>query len=37
MPSEVIKAGAAGRVLPISEIPVEIVKLVRETERIDDL
>jgi two-component system chemotaxis response regulator CheB len=36
MPSEVIKAGAAGRVLPISEIPVEIIKLVRETEQLDD-
>ncbi|OGW40035.1 MAG: hypothetical protein A2Y97_09835 [Nitrospirae bacterium RBG_13_39_12] len=28
MPSGVIKAGAAGRVLPISEIPVELIKLV---------
>jgi two-component system chemotaxis response regulator CheB len=28
MPSEVIKAGAARRVLPISEIPTEIIKLV---------
>jgi two-component system chemotaxis response regulator CheB len=37
MPSEVIKAGAAGRVLPISEIPVEIIKLVIETEQPDDL
>ena len=27
MPSEVIKAGAAGRVLPISDIPAEIIKL----------
>jgi two-component system chemotaxis response regulator CheB len=29
MPSEVINAGAARRVLPISEIPVEIIKLVQ--------
>jgi two-component system chemotaxis response regulator CheB len=29
MPSEVIKVGAAGRVLPISEIPVEIIKVVQ--------
>ncbi|MEW6570176.1 MAG: chemotaxis response regulator protein-glutamate methylesterase [Nitrospirota bacterium] len=28
MPSEVIKAGAANRVLPISEIPAEIIKIV---------
>lgn len=28
MPSEVIKAGAAGRVLPISDIPDELLKLV---------
>ena len=31
MPSEVIKAGAAGRVLPISEIAGEIMKLVNES------
>jgi two-component system chemotaxis response regulator CheB len=31
MPSEVIKAGAAEQVLPISRIPVEIIKLVRGT------
>lgn len=32
MPAEVIKVGAAGRVLPISEIPSEIIKLVKKTE-----
>ncbi len=31
MPSEAIKAGAAERVLPISEIPIEIIKLIKET------
>lgn len=31
MPSEVIKAGAAGRVLPISEIAGEIMKLVNKS------
>ncbi|MDP2753646.1 MAG: chemotaxis response regulator protein-glutamate methylesterase [Nitrospirota bacterium] len=36
MPSEVIKAGAAGRVLPLSEIPLEIIKLVRETDQVND-
>jgi two-component system chemotaxis response regulator CheB len=35
MPSEVIKAGAAGRVLPISEIPVEIIKLVQTVQAED--
>jgi two-component system chemotaxis response regulator CheB len=29
MPSEVIKAGAAGRVLPISEIPDEMIRLIK--------
>jgi len=29
MPSEVIKAGAAGRVLPVSEIPDEIIRLIK--------
>ena len=29
MPSEVIKMGAAGRILPISEIPDEIIKLTK--------
>jgi two-component system chemotaxis response regulator CheB len=33
MPSEVIKAGAAGRILPISEIPTEIIKLVGRKEK----
>jgi chemotaxis response regulator CheB len=32
----VIKAGAAGRVLPLSEIPLEIIKLVRETDQVND-
>jgi two-component system chemotaxis response regulator CheB len=36
MPAEVIKAGAAGRVLPLSEIPLEIIKLVRETDQVND-
>jgi two-component system chemotaxis response regulator CheB len=31
MPSEVIKAGAAERVLPISKIPLEIIKAVSRT------
>ena len=30
MPSEVIKAGAAGRVLPISEIPDEMIRLIKQ-------
>ncbi len=29
MPSEVIRAGAAGRVLPISQIPVEMMKIIK--------
>jgi len=36
MPSEVIKAGAAGWVLPIPEIPDEIVKLVRGGGQVND-
>jgi len=32
MPSEVIKAGAAEKVLPISKIPIEMIKAVRRTE-----
>jgi two-component system chemotaxis response regulator CheB len=35
MPSEVIKAGGAGRVLPISEIPGEVIRLVSEKDRVD--
>jgi len=35
MPSEVIRAGAAGRVLPISEIPDEMIKLTRMKEQGD--
>jgi len=31
MPAEVIKADAAAMVLPISRIPVEIIKLAKET------
>ncbi|MEW6585900.1 MAG: chemotaxis response regulator protein-glutamate methylesterase [Nitrospirota bacterium] len=31
MPSEVIKAGAAERILPISDIPAEMMRLVRRT------
>ena len=33
MPSEVIKAGAAERILPISDIPDEMVRLVKGTGR----
>ncbi|MEW6068837.1 MAG: chemotaxis response regulator protein-glutamate methylesterase [Nitrospirota bacterium] len=36
MPGEAIKAGAAGRVLPLSEIPDEIIKLVIEKKEGDD-
>ena len=36
MPGEVIKAGAAGRVLPISEIPAELMKLVQGFEQMED-
>lgn len=36
MPSEVIKAGAAGRVLPLSEIPAEIIKLVTVESKPED-
>ena len=35
MPSEVISAGAAGRVLPISEIPDEMIKLTSKKEQGD--
>jgi two-component system chemotaxis response regulator CheB len=35
MPSEVIRAGAAGRVLPISEIPDEMIKLTSTKEQGD--
>lgn len=35
MPSEVIKAGAAEKVLPISEIPAEIIRLIRETDQME--
>jgi two-component system, chemotaxis family, protein-glutamate methylesterase/glutaminase len=33
MPAEVIKAGAAERVLPISQIPVEMIRIVRGNEQ----
>ena len=36
MPSGVIRAGAAGRVLPISEIPDEMIKLTSMKEQGDD-
>jgi two-component system chemotaxis response regulator CheB len=36
MPGEVIKAGAAGRVLPISEIPAELMKLVQGSGQMED-
>jgi two-component system chemotaxis response regulator CheB len=36
MPSGVIRAGAAGRVLPLSEIPDEIMKLTNTKEQGDD-
>jgi two-component system, chemotaxis family, protein-glutamate methylesterase/glutaminase len=36
MPSEVIKAGVAGRVLPISDIPAEIIKLVGAEKQVED-
>lgn len=36
MPSEAIKTGAIGSVLSISAIPVEIIRLVRETELVED-
>lgn len=36
MPSEVIKAGAAKKILPISEIPAEIIRLVSEVNQVDE-
>lgn len=36
MPSEVIKAGAAERILPISEIPDEMIKLVKGADQAED-
>ena len=33
MPSEVIKAGAARKILPISEIPAEVVRFIKRTEK----
>jgi two-component system chemotaxis response regulator CheB len=36
MPSEVIKAGAAEKVLPISEIPAEIIRLIRKINQKED-
>jgi two-component system chemotaxis response regulator CheB len=36
MPSAAIRTGAVERVLPISEIPVEIIRLVREAELLED-
>jgi two-component system chemotaxis response regulator CheB len=36
MPSEVIKAGAAEKVLPISEIPTEIIRLIRKINQKED-
>jgi chemotaxis response regulator CheB len=35
MPSEVIKAGAAGRILPISEIPVEMLRFIKKVKKKD--
>jgi two-component system chemotaxis response regulator CheB len=35
MPSEVIKAGAAERVLPLPEIPAEIIKLVKGAKKVE--
>jgi two-component system chemotaxis response regulator CheB len=35
MPSEVIKAGAAGRILPISDIPLEILRLIKKVKKKD--
>jgi two-component system chemotaxis response regulator CheB len=35
MPSEVIKAGAAERVLPLPEIPAEMIKLVKGTKKVE--
>ena len=35
MPSEVIKAGAARKILPISDIPVEMVRLIKRTGKRD--
>jgi hypothetical protein len=32
----VIKAGAAEKVLPLSQIPVEIIRLVREKRQTDN-
>jgi two-component system chemotaxis response regulator CheB len=36
MPSEVIKAGAGGKVLPISDISAEIIKLVSVEKQLED-
>jgi len=35
MPSEVIKAGAAGRILPISDIPLEMLRLIKKVKKKD--
>ncbi|MEW6418442.1 MAG: chemotaxis response regulator protein-glutamate methylesterase [Nitrospirota bacterium] len=36
MPSEVIKAGGAKKVLPLSEIPAEIIRLIRKINQVND-
>lgn len=36
MPSEVIKAGAAEKVLPLSEIPAQIIRLIKERNQVKD-
>ena len=35
MPSEVIKAGAAGRILPISDIPLEMLRFIKKVKKKD--
>jgi len=35
MPCEVIKAGAAGRILPISDIPIEILRFIKKVKKKD--
>ena len=33
MPSEVIKAGAAGKILPISDIPLEMLRFIKKVKK----
>jgi two-component system chemotaxis response regulator CheB len=35
MPSEVIKAGAAEMILPLPEIPAEMIRLVKGTKKVE--